>query len=100
MVVVAPRAETVERRHRIPDEIAIAQPTALFAIYRQAKLISGLLPELVESIRARVARPGAGLSENLDLDLAGVAVGGTAHVARAGKPEQAGFGVGERLGRE
>ena len=39
-------------------------------------------------------------AENLDLDLAGVAVRRTAHLAPAGQGEQAGFGVRERFGRE
>src|ERR1035441_3106445 len=100
MVVVAEGAEAVERGHDIPDEIAVAQAAALLAVDRQTEFLGGFLPKLEESVGARVARPGAALSEHLDLDLAGVAVHRTAHFALASQREQAGLCVRERLGRE
>lgn len=100
MVVVAPGAESVERRHGVPDEIAVAEAAALLAVDRQAEFVGGLFPELVEPVGARIAGPGTALGEHFDLHLAGVAIRGTAHVAPPCQGEQAGFGVREGFARE
>ena len=97
MVVVAPGAEAVERRHRIPDEVGVAQAAALLGVQRQAKFIGSLLPELEEAVGARVSGPGGGFGEDLDLDLAGIAIGWAVHLARPGQREQVCFGLREDL---
>src|SRR5881397_730955 len=100
MAVVAPRAQAIERRHRVPDMIPVAQPAAFLDADRDAEFPAGLLPQNRQTVRARIAGPRTSFAENLCLDIAGEAIDGTAHFARTGQGKQSRLGLGAHFGQE
>src|SRR2546421_7577877 len=83
MIVVAPWSQPINRRHCVPDHIAIAQPAALLITNRNANVLTGLLPKLIQSIGGGIARPGPALRQNFCLDLTRITVGFAAHLPRS-----------------
>src|SRR6185369_1357864 len=83
MVVVAPRPEPIQRRHRVPEEVAVAQSAAFLDVDGHAELPARLGPNRGETIRLLIARPRRTLSQNLHLYGAGVTVCRAAYLSRS-----------------
>src|SRR5438270_456707 len=88
MIVIPPRAEPIQRRHCIPNKIAIAQPPALLTGYPNSQLVTRCLPHLKKAVRFGVSRPGAVLGQNLHLYFARMTVRRAAHFARTSERRQ------------
>src|SRR5213078_3314335 len=86
-------AETIEGGHGVPDKIAIAQAASLLDVHGDAEFSARLLPDGRETVGARISWPGTAFAQDLQLDVAGEAIDGAAHLARPGEREQGRFGL-------
>src|SRR5262245_17770280 len=91
MIIVTPRPKTVECWNCVPNQVAVTQAAAFFEVDGHPKLLPGAFPEFEQAVGCGVARPRTALGENLRVDLAGVSINRTLHLACAIQAEHRSF---------
>src|SRR5882762_9803274 len=92
MIVVPPWTQSIERGNSVPNQVAVAQTSALLKAHRNAQRFSSLLPEVVQGICLGVARPGAAFMDDFHFDLARIFVDRTSHLSGPSQSQQGGLG--------
>src|SRR5438874_8392602 len=93
MIVIAPRSQAIERRHRLPDQVPVTQPGALLTTNLHAKLSSRSLPRLEQLVRPVVAHQGPCFLQNLHAHLTAVTIRWAANIPWARQFQQICFGA-------